>query len=744
MNNPAVKSANSLVKPSAKPTSADSTHKVAPAKTANAAPADTAGKTAFQKFIDKMDRTTLHGNVSAGYDYGVIPFAENMQVPMGYFHAAGQSQFNLGALPFNGNFNYADVQNISGITNFYRVSFDYEKFRQQYIDKVDQQENSAKNAISQLMKLRQIAEQKLLFLTSLGKGGNVQVPNVPAVPGGPSGNVLGVGEGALKTAGKDSLGNPTGKQDSTGLPKTLPTTGNTSSPAQTVTKYIGGDSLKNLVSQYQNEIAQYDKDIAKLNKVINTVNNTEKNPTLNNPYLSNLYNVMGGMKKLEIGLCYPDYNSFLVNGTAIKGINMEYEKNGIYLAGSEGVTVNTLLFTNNTLQNKLVNTQNLYNMFDFNSVEGGRRIAAIKGGVGKKDGTHLFIGYLYGTGLPSYVTGPENSVPSGLSKNQVIEVDGKWAMTKNMSFNLTYGKSSVETNYSGYEVTDGGILQSPQSKALSGKYKWNLIKTKTILTFSGRYVDPFFSSFGMTYLRADNFRYEAKAEQTLTKKIKVSVFYRKDDDDFLRLLNDQTILQTFGANASYKIFRSLTLKLGYSPVVEHYYNYMDPVYNINNNNNISSASISFAPIIHGLTTVTNLSYNYYKLTTDSSTTVFQNFSLSNMTRWKNSFTNTLAINWFRTTPHDSLNNNVWEFSESLGYTFHHGFTFTLGGKASYTPVNESWQFGYLVKIHMPLVKHLACEIAGEKLVLGDYYYSLNIAQIEQFPYLLQGKIIMSW
>jgi hypothetical protein len=705
--------------PGAKTATQDTAKKTTAAKPANPAPAaDTTSR--IQKIISKLDHSTEHGNISAGYDYGVIPFAQNIQVPMGYFHADGQTQFNLGVLPFNASFNYTDLQNISGLSNYYRISFDFQKFSQQYTDKVAQQENNAKNTISQLLKLRQVAEQKLLYLTSLGSGEQVKTPGIPNGSGLPS--IPGSGLMHL-----DSL-------SQIKLQQTLPT-GN---------RALSDDSVKLLVGQYQNEIAQYDKDIAKLNKLQNTIDNTSKHPSINNPYLSPLYNIMGGMKKFEIGLCYPDYNTFLINGTAIKGMNMEYEKSNIYLAASEGVTVNTLLFSNNSLQNKLVNTQNLYNMFDFNSVEGGRRIVAVKGGVGKKEGTHLYIGMLYGTGLPSYVTSPGGTNPGGLSTNYVLEVDGKWAINKSMSINLVYGKSSLASNYGGYEISDGGLFRSTQNKALSGKYKWNVVKTKTVLTLSGRYVDPFFSSFGLIYLRNDNIRYEAKAEQPLGKKIRLSVFYRKDDDDFLRLYENETVLQTVGANASIKILRSLTVKFGYSPVVEHYSDYLNPVNDMVNYNNISNASLTYAPILHGLTTVFNGSYNVYKLTTDSSTSTFQNFSFNNITRLKNSLTNNLAINWFRTTPHDSLNNNVWEFSEQVGYTFHKTITCTVGGKASYSPYGKSWQLGYLLKVHMPLIKHLSIEIAAEKLVLGDYYYSLNIAQIEQFPYLLQGKIILTW
>jgi hypothetical protein len=719
--------------------------------------ADSSKSSTHKSFLSKLDNLSSHGSISAGYDYGVLPFASDMQVPMGYFHSEGQGQFKLGVLPFDASYYYSDIKNISGLNNYFRISFDAQKFKQEYADKEAQEVQKLKGTLGQLYKERQMAEQKLLYLKSVENQPDIKTPSVPSV-GSPklpadssltSSSAMKKDETVLKKdAASDSLA-PSPKSDSLNKDENK-LKADTSSSAKSANKSIpnnapvrDADSAKADISKYEKEIDKCDKEIDKVTKMINSVKHDETAIEHNNPYLAKVYNVMSGFKKLDIGLCYPDYSTFLISGMAIKGINMEYQKHDIYVAASEGTTVNTLLFTNNALQNRLVNMQNLYNMFDFQSVQNGRKVFAVKTGWGEKEGTHLYVGMLYGTGLPSYLNNYNTDPVTGLSKNYVLEIDGKWAITSNSSINLVYGKSSTQTSGDNFNVTDGGLINSQHSKAILGKYELKLRKTKTNLTLTGRWIDPYFNSFGIGYMRADNFRYEIKAEQPFGKKIKVTVFYRKDEDDILELYQYHTVLQTIGINTTIKLMRSLTLRIGYSPVIEHMWG-SDPTYNISNNNNISNLVLTYAPTIRNLYTVFNMAYNYYRLTSDTQTVAFQNFSFSNTTRFKNSFSNMVSVNWFKTEPIDSLNNNAWLFTDEVSYNFLRGFAVAIGGKASFDPVTTSWEYGYLAKLKVPLVKHLSCELQAEKLVIGDFYNSFDILQIQKFPYFCQGRLVISW
>ncbi|MFI5136689.1 MAG: hypothetical protein ACHQIM_02600, partial [Sphingobacteriales bacterium] len=56
----------------------------------------------------------------------------------------------------------------------------------------------------------------------------------------------------------------------------------------------------------------------------------------------------------------------------------------------------------------------------------------------------------------------------------------------------------------------------------------------------------------------------------------------------------------------------------------------------------------------------------------------------------------------------------------------------------------NWQYGYMVRAHIPLIKHFSIEGSFEKLVIGDFYNSLGLQQVQQFPYYCSGKIIYNW
>ena len=121
----------------------------------------------MNSFISGLDKAAMHGNINVGYDYGVLPFASNMQVPSGYYHSDGQGQFKIGMLPINTSYYFSDLNTISGLNNYFRFSFDAQRFRQQYMDKSMSDETVLKNQLANTYKEKQLAEQKLLYLKSM-------------------------------------------------------------------------------------------------------------------------------------------------------------------------------------------------------------------------------------------------------------------------------------------------------------------------------------------------------------------------------------------------------------------------------------------------------------------------------------------------------------------------------------------------------------------------------------------------
>jgi len=715
------------------------------------------GKQALGKTLSKRDTAGLmadikknvktSGNISVGYDYGIVPFTTSTTMPLGFYKAEGNAMVEVKKIPFDVMFYYSDLQSISGLRNYFRISFDEKRFRENMLNKASGQVEQEKAKLGNLYKERQDLEKKLDYLKSMpdpadyeqgiGKSfdvsGIVKVPLVPKEPVSVPKDTLSGNKGG---AGMDSIARLKAKEKH-----------DADSAAAFTKEYARKyDSIQRVIGKFQKMLDDIEWKIAYAKRTVHALENTDQLASKEaSPYLGKFNSTMMSVKKLEIGLSYPNYSTFLVSGATVRGVNLEAEKEGFFIGFTYGKTLSNLLYTNNLVQNSLSNMQNLYNFFDFTNVNDSRRIMAIKMGPGKKEGTHLHFGVLYGVGSTSYI--PE-AIPPALNyeKNYVIEVDGKIVITKSNVLDLVYGKSSILQSSSMTGDLQKGlnsVFDPTRSNAALVRFTSTIARTKTKLTLTGRYVDPFFTSYGIGFMRSDNFRYEVKAEQTITKKIKLTTLFRKEQDNLLSLYNYTTRLTTIGANLSIKLSRVLTIRAGYSPVLQTV-DTKDGSYSLNNHNNISNFIVTYSPRLKKVMTSFNALYCYYNLSSIIQTNVFQNINVNNTLQGKNSpLRFTTSANWFYRNGVDTTGNNTLMLVEEVSYNLKKGTAFSIGGKAAHNDL-MGWQYGYMLKAHVPVIKHFSVEASFEKLVIGDFYNSLGLQQIQRFPYYCSGKIIYNW
>lgn len=695
---------------------------------------------AKKKLIKKLIPKT-YGNISVGYDYGVIPFASNANYPMGYFKTQGNVGVSVLGIPILASYYYSDLKNVSGLNNSFRVSFDKAKYdemlRNKGLSKVENEEKE----LSALSTLKQTILQKLAFLDIYKNG----LPSESSLTG-----QLPKFKNNYNKLEADSLTKPA-FSDST-IKKSV---ADSLSKIISIKKAAYSDSINQITSQLAKhdsvlgKMDEFRSQIKKIDEKINTINKkltffkSPQNLLENNPHLTKLQSILSGIKKFDVGLCYPNYSTFLVSGSSLKGINIEWEKK-FYFAFTYGKTINTILTTNNLIQNQLQTGRNLYNFFDFNNVKDSRKITAIKFGYGKKETTHFYAGFLYGLGLPSYISATPQTT---LEKNLVLELDGRIAFNKNNTLDLIYGKSALYQK--GIAVsTDNSGSQFPFSKYRSNagllRYTSEIKKTKTKITATGKIVDPFFNSYGVGFMRSDNLRYELKVEQEITNKIKFSGSYRKDRDNLLNTFSYTTNLQTIAANLTVKINKRFTAKLSYMPVIQNIASKDSGLQNTHNINNISTAVITYAPKLKKISTFFNAVYSYYQLSgTGGKNNNFQNYNINNTTIFNPQFKANFAFNYFSNNDSDSLNNSTTLVSGDVSYATKKNTTLTLGVKYAYNNIVKN-QTGGLLKINIPIVNQFHFEAYAEKLVLGDFYNSYNLSEIKKFPFYCYAKIIFNW
>jgi hypothetical protein len=443
-----------------------------------------------------------------------------------------------------------------------------------------------------------------------------------------------------------------------------------------------------------------------------------------------------------MGLCNPSYSLFLVSNAPLKGINFEYATKEHFFAVTYGTTINTLFYNPNTLQGQIQGVRNFYNFFDYNQLSNGRKVLAVKGGKGQKDGTHLFIGMLLGKGKIDYLTISDPKYGKKES-NVVLEVDGKYKFNEALSTEIILGKSSLQTEDISIEQLKKSfneIFSSYRSNAFQIKVNYDIFKTKTKLQGTVRLIDPYFKSFGVTFLRSDNIRYELKADQTITKNIRYTVAYRREQDNLLGLINIQNTFTTISNSLSWKFKKGITVRLNYAPLIRTMISGTDV---IRDRNSISTAVVSYVPKMKYIHASYNVLYSQYRITSDSGNIHFDNLSYSHQFQFENGFKTGMNASWFKNTLKDTLNNNTYLAVVDMGYTTEEQNSFTIGGKMAYKPGIPN-EYGFLAKVTLKIYKTIFLETEAEKMLIGDYYNNLIDSKIRQFPYYLSSKVIINF
>lgn len=770
-----------------------------------------------------------HGNISLGYEYGVLPSVVGAHYPAGGYKTEGNVSFLLLNLPLEFNYSYTDIKNTIGINNYFRLSYDANRYRDQMEDKLNVKDKLMAEQLNKLQLQQAELKQKMEYLSFLQKNptyntaaiekvkakvptdlkDSLQMPtalptgvdslNMASMPSQPSaspipsslqipgsipngdslkGNVAGKIPQENNTAQNVSIsdtskfssmkGNTNEKLDRYKIKKNKSDSVETENDsicvvndsihqmekdtlakADSVEKENKLKKRKAEVSEQLEEVkTKYDSindKVVKIQKEIEYIKAVKENPMIvANPYLSKVQSFMRSIKKVEIGLCHPTNSTFLVNNIPLQGINIEYGTDEKFITACYGTTVNALLYNTNTIQGAVQGARNFYNYFDFGNLSAGRKIFSLKGGIGKVDDSHLYAGFLIGKGRSDYLS-PLADVSSSYSKesNVVAELDAKYRFTDNISIDAIIGKSSIKEEDLSVEQLKRGVnelFSNYRSYAFFGRLNIAITKTKTKLTFTTRWVDPYFKSFGVGFLRSDNLRYEVKADQIITKKIRYTVAYRREEDNILRLFNYTNNLQSINNSLSIKLSRQINIRLNYVPLFREL---KSSEITVKDKNQIATVMFSYTPRPRKASAMFNALYSKYIISGDTAAINFENIAYSHMLQWKSGFKTGLNVSWFKNSLKDSLNNDTYLGVLDAGYGFKKGGSFSVGGKMAWKQGLEP-QYGFVVKFSFKVYKGLFWEAEAEKILIGDYYNSFIISEIEKFPYYCNTRLVLKF
>lgn len=684
------------------------------------------------------------GSISIGYDYGFLPYTLNMPAPSGAYKTEGVIGLDLLNIPLDITWFYSSQRNLIGLNNYFRISFNADRYKEKLNNNLSGNIVSYKNQLGGLTNKRQLIMQKMAFADYLSS--------------------IDPGKWPIDTTGlRPDTNNPYSKFPSNVIPDTSLLKSQVSDSVKKNKYYSSADSIYQTQKYYKNKTDSvkdvyyaYKKEYNQINdSIINTRkkidelesfrSSGQKQYTDKVPYFSKLQNVLSGIKKFDIGLCYPSSSTFLVNNIPVRGINVEYSKRNHFFAFTYGTTVSTLLYNNQNVEGFLYNVRNSYNYFDFNNVAAGRKILSAKFGLGSKEESHLFAGFLIGKGQSSYLTTfQENStINNRMESNLVLELDGRYKFNRNTIFDCVLGKSSIKEDNLSYELIRNSLNEifSPnRSFALLTKLSTKINATNSNLVFSVRWVDPFFKSFGIGFIRSDNMRYEIKLDQPITKKLKYTGMFRYEEDNLLRLMNYKNTFYSFNNTISYRITKGLMVRLGYTPLLRALFS---EGYSISNKNSITNCIITYTPRSRKTSMQFNFLYNYYLVDTDTTQLNFQNIAYYHQIKFKSGFKTGFNASWFKNSLRDSLGNNLILSTLDAGYEFKNGSSFSLGGKCAYK-LNGSFYPGFAAKVNLKLFKSLYWENQVEKFIVGDLFNGYDLDNLQKFPYFCNTKLIYNF
>lgn len=680
----------------------------------------------------------LSGYLSAGYEHGLLTgyLDPESTDPLKVFNTRGDLSAEAFKLPFRMSYNYSTFRNPLGVNNYFRVSLDTERLKQIAHDRkskalggfdraMDRLE-SGKESISQKLGMGEVLMQKykgeikaqqdkMNSLSSQIKGGIEHLESIEQNDG------ISEASSSVEEGIKDSL------QAQYNLSEK---------------RYGEAVALYDTISKL------YDKALAIYQMYTELQEQIESKKTLVDGYKmkydpSKLNDQVGDKKEsflqsiqtFDLGLTYPNTSALSKNSIPVKGINFEMQRKKWYAAICSGVTMNNLMISTDVVQNKLNNTQNLFNQFDFQNIQDRGLLTTLKTGYGLPEETHYFLGLRYlSNSIDALTDTPDSSrVPS-----LAMELDVKLvpSFINGLEVDVVYGKSSSHSAI--IDSTRSNVVNSLFSSDRTNTGLFRVTQTlKTInteLQATLRWIDPAADTRNLGVLQPDNVRYEFRSRSSLPLGMQLSLNYRQDRNNLDNISDTTLVLNVVGGQLNGKI----TSKVNYFGSV----NYLTQDLNSNEGtvqtvNYMYGAGLSAEYKLGKIPNALTLAYNDYLISDSISTGLFRNTSFQNATKFRVGI-NTFSVNYFRMDDPQLPQNSSLVIGNQFSFQTKK-IRMTLGLKYLFSEEYGN-DLGGRLKIDYLITSKINLVLEGRKLILGDFYNFYSRERFDRFPYAILTQI----
>ena len=283
--------------------------------------------------------------------------------------------------------------------------------------------------------------------------------------------------------------------------------------------------------------------------------------------LSGVERFLYNFPRFGIGVNYPYYSPYTINGIAVNGADIIFNPGKFYLATTIGTA-------QRDVPEALAN-DSTYIAFD-------RNIYAGRIGYGRIGEGHALLTVMY-------AGDQDSSVIVDTSTGFYLAPQENWVLGLELDIPIVpevfmikgeIAGSLLSGDLSSPEVETGASLDAPDwlsdlvkfrtssffDYSFSVEPRLTITKTGTKLKGSFERIGPGYVTLGIPYLRNDLIRYEGEVEQKLVKKqITLSGRYRQEKDNLIDWKRATTELQMFSVGLGLNFRRLPFLRLNYTP-----------------------------------------------------------------------------------------------------------------------------------------------------------------------------------
>lgn len=672
------------------------------------------------------------GRVDLGYSYGLnTVFTDTSRGISSVFNTFGAFNTAIIGLPVEVSFNYSTLRHPLGANNYFRISFDKERFLTSQKSKIDEQfveiDNYSSKIKDKKVEFSKLQSYSEVYLDMLKR--RIQRESKSLID-------------SLKKNIIDSLEEKTsdiehrdysfdGYQSSDSLHQTINSQKERIETYQKEYDSIMGiyqkiltaqqkyDSLLNVYEEYQEKLSSYSSGIKDFD-----VSNQEFPSTGSLGFVKSI-------QKIDIGLTYPQTTGLSTQTTPIKGIGTEFQHNQFYLSVSSGLTLNNVMLSTNEITNQLEYNQNVFNQFDFQRVKDNGLLTTLKTGWGAPEQTHAFIGFNYLTN--TRFLGNDSSAYDPAA---AFELDFRYVpkFYTGGAIDVVYGKTS--SNKQEDTLSQLGVFESLfstyQSSAFLTKYTQEVSSLRSDFSLQFRSIDPYANTTVYGFMQPGNRRYAFESRHRVASYLRLGTTYRIDETYGNSSYSYK--LNTVGVNAS----GIYTEYFSYSVMFNHVkYSLRKPASTTERGNNyLAGINLQSNYTWKNLDWVVGVTYNDYLISDTLQVNKYTQFGIA-----------------------QSMGNKKWDVFYNYNYFFQSSLdlvtgthVLSIGGrynledmrlKAGVSLASEKGEeesLGGYIDVLYQINQWMDISFRAERFVLGGFYRDYYRNLYERFPYFVSVNL----